>query len=477
MDRPRHQHHRLRRLRGAGAGRRGPRPRLRDELDQEERASGQDRLHLPGGRGDGARRRSAPSAASRSASSSACSNPWERSPRSIRRQRGRGRGQEHHRVRPVHRPRRRHRRHGPPLRSRLEPSGEEAIQDYKKGDMVKAVVLDVDVEKERISLGIKQLGGDPFAAAAAAQAGRRRHRHRHRDRGWRRRGGVEGMKAFIRRSDLARDRPTSAPSASPSATSVDARVTNIDKRSRRLSLSIKAREIAEEKEAVAQYGSSDSGASLGDILGAALKERRAASKRHRMSEARRSTERRPAAPLHLSARRLLAADPGHRGRGRRGGSVVLARRRRATLCRPLRRGRRHLRRPGARRAAARDRRRRSTPAPSSCESTAPAAPPPAPRRSTKRCAPSPLQARRRGDGRGRGLGRLHRRHRRGPRLRPRGNTLTGSIGVFAAIPTSRACWRASASRSTEERSDEFKAQPLLVWTARRRRSTPGTRRC
>ncbi len=152
--------------------------------------------------------------------------------------------------------------------------GDQAIQDYQKGDVVKAVVLDVDVEKERISLGVKQLGEDSFATAVEGV----------------KRGAIvtvtvtkiedggievehEGMKAFIRRSDLARDRADQRPERFQPGDKVDARVTNVDKASRRLSLSIKAREIAEEKEAVQQYGSSDSGASLGDILGAALRER------------------------------------------------------------------------------------------------------------------------------------------------------------------------------------------------------------
>ncbi|MEM8624700.1 MAG: S1 RNA-binding domain-containing protein, partial [Pseudomonadota bacterium] len=154
-----------------------------------------------------------------------------------------------------------------------ERSGEDAIQDFKKGDMVRAVVLDVDTEKERISLGIKQLGGDPFAEAT---------------QGLKRGavvtctvtaiedGGVEvevdGMKSFIRRSDLSRDRGDQRPDRFSVGDRIDARVTAIDKAARRVSLSIKAREIAEEKEAVEQYGSSDSGASLGDILGAALKQ-------------------------------------------------------------------------------------------------------------------------------------------------------------------------------------------------------------
>ena len=151
-------------------------------------------------------------------------------------------------------------------------SGEEAIQDYRKGDVVKAVVTDVDVDKERISLSIKALDGDPFAEATS---GVKRGQivtvtvTKIED------GGVEveydGMKSFIRRSDLSRDRAEQRPERFTPGDKIDARVTNIDSKSRRLGLSIKAREIAEEKEAVEQYGSSDSGASLGDILGAALK--------------------------------------------------------------------------------------------------------------------------------------------------------------------------------------------------------------
>ena len=150
--------------------------------------------------------------------------------------------------------------------------GEEAIKNYRKGDIVKAVVTEVDVEKERISLSIKALGGDAFAEAIDGV----------------KRGSVitvtvtaietggieveyEGMKSFIRRSDLSRDRAEQRPERFQVGDKVDVRVTNIDPKTRRLGLSIKAREIAEEKEAVAQYGSSDSGASLGDILGAVLK--------------------------------------------------------------------------------------------------------------------------------------------------------------------------------------------------------------
>ena len=151
-------------------------------------------------------------------------------------------------------------------------SGEEAIADYTKGDIVKAVVTDIDAEKERISLSIKALDGDPFADATA---GVKRGAVVTVEVTSIEDGGIEveydGMKAFIRRSDLSRDRAEQRPERFSVGNKIDARVTNIDKASRRLGLSIKAREIAEEKEAVQQYGSSDSGASLGDILGAALK--------------------------------------------------------------------------------------------------------------------------------------------------------------------------------------------------------------
>ncbi|WP_371226020.1 30S ribosomal protein S1 [Roseovarius sp. 2305UL8-3] len=150
--------------------------------------------------------------------------------------------------------------------------GEDAIQGYKKGDMVSAVVSEVDVEKERISLSIKALGGDKFAEAVG---GVKRGSIITVEVTSIEDGGIEveyeGMKSFIRRSDLSRDRSEQRPERFSVGNKVDVRVTNVDSKTRRLGLSIKAREIAEEKEAVEQYGSSDSGASLGDILGAALK--------------------------------------------------------------------------------------------------------------------------------------------------------------------------------------------------------------
>jgi small subunit ribosomal protein S1 len=153
-----------------------------------------------------------------------------------------------------------------------ENAGEEAIEGFTKGDMVKAKVLDIDINKERISLGIKQLTDDPFAGQADAY----------------RKGEVvtctvsavtdngidvtigENMTGFIRRTDLSRDRAEQRADRFAVGEKVDAIVTSVDKKTRKLSLSIKARESAEEKQAMAEFGSSDSGASLGDILGAAL---------------------------------------------------------------------------------------------------------------------------------------------------------------------------------------------------------------
>jgi small subunit ribosomal protein S1 len=153
-----------------------------------------------------------------------------------------------------------------------EGRGEDVINDYRKGDIVKAKVSEVDVEKERISLSIKALDGDPFADAVG---GVKRGSIITVEVTKIEDGGIEveyeGMKSFIRRSDLSRDRAEQRPERFGVGDKVDVRVTNIDSKTRRLGLSIKAREIAEEKEAVEQYGSSDSGASLGDILGAALK--------------------------------------------------------------------------------------------------------------------------------------------------------------------------------------------------------------
>ena len=156
-----------------------------------------------------------------------------------------------------------------------EQSGEQAIEAFKKGDVVEAKVLDVDVEKERVSLGIKQLGGDPMDSSGVSRGDTVTCTVTEITS-----GGIEvsfgdegGVKSFIRKSDLSRDRAEQRPERFAVGDKVDARITNIDKASRRISLSIKALEISEEREAVEQYGSSDAGASLGDILGAALREK------------------------------------------------------------------------------------------------------------------------------------------------------------------------------------------------------------
>ena len=154
-------------------------------------------------------------------------------------------------------------------------SGEEAIKDYKKGDHVRAQVLDVDIEKERISLGIKQLSSDPFetgvtklkkgdvvtcTVTATSEAGL----------------DVlvgDGVPGFIRKSELSRERSEQRPDRFAVGEKVDAKITQIDPKTRKLTLSVKARETDEEKQAMAEYGSTDSGARLGEILGAAIKKR------------------------------------------------------------------------------------------------------------------------------------------------------------------------------------------------------------
>jgi small subunit ribosomal protein S1 len=155
--------------------------------------------------------------------------------------------------------------------------GEQVIDEYKKGDTVQAQVLDVDVEKERIALGIKQLQGDPMSQGAAGEL---------------KKGSVvtcevtevkeagldvaivgTDLTAFVKRNELARERGDQRPERFAVGQKFDARVTQFDRKTHKVAVSIKALEVAEEKEALAQYGSADSGASLGDILGAALKQR------------------------------------------------------------------------------------------------------------------------------------------------------------------------------------------------------------
>ncbi|MGE3622919.1 MAG: 30S ribosomal protein S1 [Bdellovibrionales bacterium] len=157
--------------------------------------------------------------------------------------------------------------------------GEEAIKDYEKGQTVTVKILDIDASKERISLGIKQLTNDPFeSVVVGVKKGdvitcKVSAIHEN---------GIEvslgdtasGFSGFIKRGDLARERSEQKPDRFAVGEKVDAKVTNIDKGTRKVTLSIKAREVEEEKQAMAEYGSSDSGASLGDILGAAIKKKK-----------------------------------------------------------------------------------------------------------------------------------------------------------------------------------------------------------
>ncbi len=158
-------------------------------------------------------------------------------------------------------------------------SGEDALALHRKGEMVKAVVLDVDVEKERISLGMKQLEkGAPTAEGASTAGALRKNQTvtvtvlEVRDGGLEVQVGEDGATGFIKRADLGRDRDEQRPDRFQVGSKIDAMVIGFD-RSKKPNFSIKARQISEEKEAVAQFGSSDSGASLGDILGAALKKK------------------------------------------------------------------------------------------------------------------------------------------------------------------------------------------------------------
>lgn len=153
-----------------------------------------------------------------------------------------------------------------------DKSGEEAIKEYKKGQTIKAKVLDVDVDKERVSLGVKQLQEDPFANATnslkkgdvvtAIVSGIE-------DAGIS--VNINNIKGFIKKVDLAKERSEQKPERFAVGEKVDAKIVAIDNKSHKITLSIKAREVTEEKQALAEFGSTDSGASLGDILGIALK--------------------------------------------------------------------------------------------------------------------------------------------------------------------------------------------------------------
>ncbi|WCM28003.1 30S ribosomal protein S1 [Sphingomonas sp. QA11] len=168
-------------------------------------------------------------------------------------------------------------------------SGEDALNLHRKGEMVQAIVLDIDAEKERISLGMKQLErGAPAAGGAVTSSGGGSSLNKNaivtvtvlevRDAGLEVQVGDDGATGFIKRTDLGRDRDEQRPERFQVAQKFDAMVTGFD-RSKKPTFSIKAMQISEEKQAVAQYGSSDSGASLGDILGEALKARSSETKK------------------------------------------------------------------------------------------------------------------------------------------------------------------------------------------------------
>jgi small subunit ribosomal protein S1 len=158
-------------------------------------------------------------------------------------------------------------------------TGDEAIKDYKKGDTVRATVLDVDPTKERISLGIKQAAGDPMEKVGSLRKGSQVTCEviAVQDNGIEVKIVDTDITTFIKRSDLSRDRSEQRPERFNVGDKVDAAITSIDTKNRRITVSIKSLEIAEEKQAVAQYGSSDSGASLGDIFKAAIKKKDEAS--------------------------------------------------------------------------------------------------------------------------------------------------------------------------------------------------------
>ena len=157
-------------------------------------------------------------------------------------------------------------------------SGEDALNLHHKGEQVKAIVLDIDVEKERISLGMKQLEKGAPAMGGADTGGLKKGSVATvtvlevRDGGLEVQMGDDGATGFIKRNDLGRDRDEQRPDRFQVGQKLDAMITGFD-RSKKPNFSIKAHQLAEEKQAVEQFGSTDSGASLGDILGAALKKK------------------------------------------------------------------------------------------------------------------------------------------------------------------------------------------------------------
>lgn len=153
-----------------------------------------------------------------------------------------------------------------------DKSGEEAVKDYSKGQEIEAKIIDVDVEKERISLGIKQLSedtvnealsglkkGDVVKAVVKATE----------DKGII--VEVNGLSTLIKKADLSKDKASQNPDNFKEGDEVEAKVTSLDKKNGKFGLSIKALEVEEEKKVLEEYSNTSSGSSLGDALGEALK--------------------------------------------------------------------------------------------------------------------------------------------------------------------------------------------------------------
>jgi small subunit ribosomal protein S1 len=192
-----------------------------------------------------------------------------------------------------------------------EDSGEDAIKTYNKGESLKVKILEIDPDKERVALGVKQLTEDPFAGALDGVS----------------KGSVvtckittitdngievqvnDNLTGFIKKVDLARERSEQRPDRYAVDEKVDAKIMKIDASNRKLSLSIKAREIEEDKKAMADYGSSDSGASLGDILGAALKQKEGAGDEAPAAEEKKAAKKpaaKKAAPKKAAPKKAAA---------------------------------------------------------------------------------------------------------------------------------------------------------------------------
>lgn len=155
-----------------------------------------------------------------------------------------------------------------------EDQSEDALKAFKKGDVVKAKILEMDPDRERVALSIKALTEDPYQGAMQGMG----------------KGAVvtctvseitpnsievtlsDNVSGTIKKADLSRERSEQRPDRFAVGEKVDAKIISVDKKTRKVTLSIKAREIDEDKQAMKDFGSTESGASLGDILGAALQE-------------------------------------------------------------------------------------------------------------------------------------------------------------------------------------------------------------